>query len=360
MNNPIQTNSRGIVSKPTLVLLALVATVAGGASYVASSWEQEAQRELEQRTASNVFANMAVAQTLDEVYTDTDNDLVADTPEQDALLAKPTKLFFSFIASDEAEDSAEVWKAAIDAVAEKTSLPVSYLQLDDSKAQLAALRSGQLHVTAFSSGTVPTAVNKAGFMPLCTIGQPAEGEQAAKFGYKMQFIVKADSKIKELNDLRDKRIAFVRLNSNSGCKAAMVLLKNKHGLLPERDYEWYYSYSHDSSVEAVLSGEADAAPTASDILARLIDKGELEADSYRVVYESERFPPVAFGCAHNLPADTREAIKTALLELEWSGTKLEEEMAGGEAKKFLPISYKDDWANIRRVDQDASNIRSSL
>ena len=89
-------------------------------------------------------------------------------------------------------------------------------------------------------------------------------------------------------------------------------------------------------------------------------KDEITADSYRVLYESERFPPVAFGCAYNLPNDMREAIRSALLELDWTDTKLAEEMAAGEAKQFLPISYKDDWANIRRVDQAASNINNSL
>lgn len=351
---------RGVVSKQVLLLLVVVAAAAGGASYVASSWEGEAQRELEKRTASTIFANIATAESLDEVYTDADGDLVADAPDEEALLAKPKEIFFSFIASDDPANSGAVWKAATRAISEKTGLPVSYLQLDHAKAQLAALRGGQLHVTAFGSGEVPTAVNHAGYVPLCTIGTPGEGEAAAKFGYKMQFIVKADSKIKDVKGLKDKKIAFVRPRSNSGCKAAMTLLKDQHGMLPESDYQWYYSYSHDASIEAVLSGKADAAPTASDILERKVAKDELSDDSYRVIYESERFPPVAFGCSYNLPPEMRETISTALLELDWTDTKLAEEMAAGEAKKFLPISYKDDWANIRRVDQAASAISNSL
>lgn len=360
MKRRINVSRNGFVSKQLIAVLTVVAAIAGGASYVASSWEHKEQRALEQRTASNIFSNMAVADSLDSVYVDADGDLVADAPDQEALLAKPSELKFSFIASGSDENSAEIWKAATDAISEKTGLPVSYLRLENSQAQLAALRGGQLHVTAFSSGTVPTAVNRAGFTPICTVGMPAEGEQAAKFGYTMQFIVKADSKIKDVKSLRGKKIAFVRPSSNSGCKAAMILLKNQHGLLPERDYKWYWSYSHDTSVQDVLTGEADAAPTASDILDRLIAKGEVEADSYRVLYESERFPPVAFGYAHNLPLELRESIKAALLELDWTDTKLAEEMGAGENKKFLPISFKDDWANIRRVDQDANNIKSSL
>jgi phosphonate transport system substrate-binding protein len=69
---------------------------------------------------------------------------------------------------------------------------------------------------------------------------------------------------------------------------------------------------------------------------------------------------VAFGYAYNLTPELREAIREALLELSWSGTKLEEEFGGDEATKFVAISYKDDWANIRRVDEAAANAKERL
>jgi len=355
----------GFVRKRMIAALAVIAALAGGASYVASSLQQQAQQELVERTVSNVFSNMAVTDALDEVYQDANGDLIADVPEVEALLAKPTELVFSFIASEDSANNAEVWQAATQAIAEKTGLPVTYLRLEDSKTQLAALRNGRLHVTAFSSGTVPAAVNQAGFAPICTIGSNKNnndnGENVkSEFGYTMQFIVKADSPIKTLGDLRKRKIAFVRPRSNSGCKAAMILLWEKQGMQPERDYRWYWSYSHNESIAAVVAGDADAAPVASDILARMVAKDEIKADAYRVLYESERFPPVAFGCAYNLSQDLRDSILAALLELDWTDTRLAEEMAAGGVKKFLPISYKDDWANIRRVDQAASNARNTL
>lgn len=359
MTTRVESGATGFVRKRVLLLLAVVAVVAGGASYVASSWEAEARRDLEARTVSNVFSNMAVTPTLDEVYDDADGDLIADTPEQAALQVKPSELTFSFIASEEAENSAEVWKAATDAIAEKTGLPVSYLRLEDTKTQLAALRGGKLHITAFSTGAVPGAVNTAGFVPLCTSGQ-SEENGTAKFGYTMQFIVKADGEIKDLKGLKGKKIAFVRPRSNSGFKAAMLELWEKHNLQPERDYQWFYSYSHNKSIAAVLAGDADAAPVASDKLALLVAKDEVAEDSYRVIYESERFPPFAVGCAYNLTPELRDSISAALLELDWTGSKLAEEMAAGEAKQFVPISYKNDWANIRRVDQTARNVNSTL
>jgi len=65
-----------------------------------------------------------------------------------------------------------------------------------------------------------------------------------------------------------------------------------------------------------------------------------------------------YGC--NLSPELREAIREALLGLPWSGTKLEKEFGGDAATKFVAITYKDDWANIRRVDEAAANAREKM
>ena len=338
-----------------IVALALVAAAAGGAMFVANSWKSEARQDSLDRTMSNFLSNLAPIAKLDEVYKDADGDLLADAPENPELCVKPAELTFSFIASDDTVNGPEVWQAVMNALKTRTGLPVKYLRLDETKDQLEALRNGALHVTAFGSGAVPAAVNTCGFTPVCTFGRADGG-----YGYKMQFIVKADSSLKDLADLRGKRIAFTRPNSNSGYKAALVLLMQKYGMLPERDYQWRFLYGHVEAMAAVAAGEADAAPIASDIFAREVAKGTAQAEDFRVIYESEKFPPVAFGYAYNLTPELREEIREALLGLPWSGTKLEKEFGGDEAAKFVAITYKDDWANIRRVDEAAANAREKM
>jgi phosphonate transport system substrate-binding protein len=176
----------------------------------------------------------------------------------------------------------------------------------------------------------------------------------------MEFVVKADSPIKSLDDLRGKKIAFTRPRSNSGCKAAAMLLMEEKKLQPERDYEWSYTYGHTGSIAAVMDGEVDVAPIASDVLARMVAKGEVKEADIRTIYESEQFPPAAFGYAYNLTPEIKDVIKAALVEFRWEGTKVAESFSGDGSTKFVPVSYKDDWANIRRVDLAASNARENL
>jgi phosphonate transport system substrate-binding protein len=137
----------------------------------------------------------------------------------------------------------------------------------------------------------------------------------------------------------------------------LVLLLDQHKLLPERDYDWGFSQGHENSVKQVAAKEFEVAPVASDILARMVEKGEVDADSFRSIHESERFPPATIGVAYNLKPELQEQIKTTLLEFDWKGTGLEKEF-GPEATKFVPVNYKNDWANIRRIDQVIAQARA--
>ncbi|QEG34035.1 phosphate/phosphite/phosphonate ABC transporter substrate-binding protein [Bythopirellula goksoeyrii] len=338
-----------------IVAIAVAALVAGYASYVASSWERTAKEQYVTRTMSNFFTSLNPITQLDSVYRDADGDLLADVPENEALQAKPAELVLSFITSEDSTNEPAQWQELMDAIADKTGIPVTYLRLTDSRQQYEALRNGQLHITALSTGEVPAAVNTAGFIPVCAFGQ-----EDGTSGYKMEFIVKADSPIKNLADLRGKRIAFTRPRSNSGCKAAAMLLMDEKNLQPELDYQWSYTYGHQGSIDAVLAGEVDAAPIASDVLARMKAKGEVDPEAVRSIYESEKFPPAAFGFAYNLAPEIQDAVRQALLEFEWDGTKIAEEFGADGTSKFAPVVFKDDWALVRRVDLSASKARSDL
>jgi phosphonate transport system substrate-binding protein len=128
-------------------------------------------------------------------------------------------------------------------------------------------------------------------------------------------------------------------------------------MIPERDYQWGFSQGHEDSVKHISKKDFDVAPVASDIVVGMVEKAEIEKDSFRSIYTSERFPQAAIGVAHDLKPELRENIKTALLEFNWDGTGLEKEL-GSEATKFVPVIYKDHWANIRRIDQAISKARA--
>lgn len=75
--------------------------------------------------------------------------------------------------------------------------------------------------------------------------------------YQSQFLVKADSKIKTLEDLAGKKIAFVEPASTSGYLLPLKTLKEK-GIVPK---ETVFAGKHDNVVSMVYQGQVDAGAT---------------------------------------------------------------------------------------------------
>lgn len=349
-------NSSSSFTLGRVLIFALILVLGGAvAKGFISNFEQTAEKGDFASTVSVMLTGANTVAELDSFYADADGDLLADAPEREELLAKPTELTFSFIASSDQDEQAKIWEPIAQAIGEKTGLPIKYLPFEDGKSQLEALRNGQLHIVGLSSGAVPVGVNKCGFIPICTFGREDDS-----FGYTMKFIANAKTGIKSVDKIGDHKVAFTRPRSNSGYKASIVLLKEKKDLLPERDYAWYYTYDHEVSIHDVISGKADAAPIASDILARVSEEDGFESDAITEIYESERFPPAAFGFAYNLSPSIQEAIKEAFISFDWAGTPLEEEFGPAGNVKFVSVTYKDDWANIRRVDRALQAIHANV
>jgi phosphonate transport system substrate-binding protein len=286
-------------------------------------------------------------------YPDQDGDLVADSPSDPAKCIAPEVLMFSFVAGEVESVAQEDWQQLLAQLAETTGKEVKYIHYGTTDEQLAALKSGELHIAGLNTGIVPAAVERSGFVPVCTFGR-----EDGSYGYTMQLLVPAESKIKDIADVRGHKVTFTRPDSNSGCKVLLTLLRDKYTLLPDRDYTWGFSLGHEESIKGVAAKEFDAAPVASDILARMVEKKEVDPQAFRSVYESERFPPATIGIVYNLAPELRDAIRDTLLAFDLRGTGVEGEF-GADVTKLVPVNYKQDWANARHIDQLASQARSA-
>lgn len=327
-----------------LTLLVPVLAVALAVRYTLPSYEKAAQQQLEQDVLGKLLKQTVVPPESKIDFRDEDGDLVADPPADDACLT-PETLVFSFVGPEEETDESTTFAELVAALGEATGLEAEYRHYASIEDQLAAMAADELHVLGLNTGSIPDAVRYAGFQPVSTFAR-----DGGDFGYTMKLLAPAGG-VSELDQLASKRISFTQPDSNSGFKAALIYLMDEHELQPERDYEWGFTYAHESSIKQVAAGECDAAPVASDILARLVANGEVEEDAFAVLYESERFPPVTLGYAHNLAPELRDAIRTTLLEFDWSGTGMETKYGSSGATQFAQVNYKNDWANIRRINE---------
>jgi phosphonate transport system substrate-binding protein len=283
---------------------------------------------------------------LDSRYQDEDGDMIADIPSDPSKQVDPSMLIFAYTPVEDPAVYAEVWQEFLDHLSKVTGKPVQFFPVQSNAAQIEAMRAGRLHVAGFNTGSNPLAVACAGFRPF-TMMAAADGS----FGYEMEIITYPGSGIEKPADLKGKMLAFTSETSNSGYKAPSALLKSEFGLVAERDFTPRFSGAHDTSVLGVANKDYDAAAVANSIKARMIERGLVKEDQLKTIYTSQSFPTTGFGVAHNLTPELQEKIKQAFFTFDWTGTKLLEEFSSSGESQFIPISFKDDWAVIRQIDE---------
>ena len=286
---------------------------------------------------------------LDSRFCDEDGDLLADTPTDSGQWLDPETLVFSYTAVEDPSVYVNVFSELMDYIAEKTGRKVKWYGPESYAAQVESMRSGRLHISGFAAGATVFGVNLAGFHPVAMMGNM----DGTFRGYNLQLITHKDSDIKTVQDLKGRKIAHVTPSSNSGNQAPRALFKSM-GIVPDVDYNVTYSGKHDNSIMGVVNRDYDAAPIASTVMLRMIERGMFDRSDIRIVWESDKFPGSAYGYVHNLAPKLQAQVRDALLTFDWKGSGLEKDF-GKRADKFIGVNYKKHW-NVLRTIQRANDV----
>lgn len=176
----------------------------------------------------------------------------------------------------------------------------------------------------------------------------------------MAIIVRKDSGIKTVEDLKGKSIAFVSESSNSGYSAPRAVLYDKFKMLPGNDYKVAFSGKHDNSITGVYNGDYDAGAIADTVLQRMVAGGRVpNTDEWMdTIYESETFPPTAWGVNYRITPELQEKIRDAFLSYDWKGTLMKETWP--ENDRFIPVDYKRDYAITRAIRAGSEDVARLL
>ncbi len=278
--------------------------------------------------------------TLDEMYCDENMDLVADTPKDSKNWKDPKTLVFTYTPVEDPAVYKDAFADFQKYLEKATGKRVIYYTVQSNAAEVEAMRSGRLHIAGFSTGPTGFAVNLAGYVPIAVKGY-ADSFQ----GYNLILVTKKDSGIMSLDDIKGKRIAHTSASSNSGNLAPRAIFP-QHGIVPGKDYTVVYSGKHDQSILGVAHGDYDAAPVASDVFKRMARAGRINADDFRIVFTSAKFPTSSFGYAGNLHPDLAKKIVDAFYAYRFTPAMQE---TFGKADRFFPVTYEKDWKVIRDI-----------
>jgi phosphonate transport system substrate-binding protein len=173
--------------------------------------------------------------------------------------------------------------------------------------------------------------------------------------YRGQFIAKTNSKVKKLEDIEGKVVAFTDAASTSGFIYPSAILQSK-GIKPK---EYFFAGGHPQAVLAVYSGRADVACTywsppdqdgiPQDARLKLIDTYKDVLDKVSIIGYSDWIPNDTVTMRKDFPAQMEDKIVTALLEY----------VATPEGKKVMKELYDIDGLN-KATDEDYNVVRETL
>ena len=273
-------------------------------------------------------------------------DLIADIPTDPAQQVDPDTLIFAYTPVEDPAVYKTAWADFLTYLEKETGKKVVFFPVQNNAAQIEAMRSGRLHIAGFNTGSNPLAVNCAGFRPFTIMASPD-----GSFGYEMEIITYPGSGIEKMEDIKGRKLAFTAPTSNSGFKAPSAILKADYDLLPDRDFEPVFSGKHDNSVLGVANKDYPAAAIANSVMTRMFERGVVDRDQIVTLYKSQTFPTTGYGVVYNLTPELQEKIKNAFFSFNWEGTSLQEEFQKNGEGQFLPITYKEYWDVIRKIDK---------
>ncbi|MDR0597709.1 MAG: phosphate/phosphite/phosphonate ABC transporter substrate-binding protein [Treponema sp.] len=230
----------------------------------------------------------------------------------------PSGLVMCYLPNEATEEYAEYRGMVQGDLSAFLGIKVTEVNAADYNAVVEAMRTGHADIASFGPVTYVQAVERAGVEAMVVVAPFGDKSQA---GYTSKIIVKAGSPLKNLQDLRGKTFAFVDPSSTSGNYVPTLELMNAFPGMGNEDFHTNgrffssvsYSGRHQNGLQAVLNGDIDAAPIASDILEGELAAGRVKESDFTVIHQSPLIPNAPISIRKELPADLRARVKQFFL-----------------------------------------------
>ena len=229
----------------------------------------------------------------------------------------------------------------VDFLKQETGFPIEPVIPRDHETMIHDFGSGKAHMGMMNTLSFIAAVNKY------DVNARLKSVKYGETSYRGQIIANADKNINTIEDIEGKRFAFTNRNSTSGFLYPAKILKAK-GVKPG---EIVYGKEHDSVVEMVYKGIADAGATyysepgpngqIRDARAMLLHKYPDIQDKVKIIDLTEPIPNDPLVFSDEVPEDMIVEICQAMIKFSKTseGKKLLTALYGTEG--FVKCTNKD-------------------
>ena len=218
-------------------------------------------------------------------------------------------IIMQFVPSGDTEEIVAGGEEIAQMIKDKTGLVVQANVGTDYTAVREAMGTGKVHIGWLNPFNYVLANEKYGV---------DAGLVTVRYGsssYKGQIIVRADSGIASLDDLKGKTMCWVDTGSTSGYVIPRIMLK-ANGVDPDADFaKTVETGSHNNVVAAVYNGDCDAGATYSDARGSIEEDYPDVKDVVTVLATTTDIPNDNVAFVKDFPAETRDQIVQALLDI---------------------------------------------
>ena len=182
--------------------------------------------------------------------------------------------------------------------------------------------------------------------------EPLALSSEVKSGTRLRgiIIVRKDTGVTRLQDLKGKKFMFVDQDSPAG-HIFQKLLLSRAGFDVDKDVIMLpFAHNHEGVVTAVFNRTADAGGVREEQLDKM--KGSLDVSQLQIVGYTDYFPNWPFFATPKLNKGTADKIRAALLKLKPNDPKNETILGPARLTGFIPVSdreYEDLRAAARLV-----------
>lgn len=232
----------------------------------------------------------------------------------------PKKLTIGFVPSQNAETLEARAKPLADLLSKKLNIPVKVTVTTDYNAVVQALKSKQLDL-GFLPPTDYVIAHKQGAADVLLQAQrygviPENGKNTNELVdyYCAIMLVKKDSNIKDVKDLKGKKVAWQSPTSSAGYVWPAIYMK-EHGIDAQKDVTGIQVQGHDKAISALMNGDVDAAAVFLD--ARNIVANEYPDiwDQTRILFKTEKIPNDTISVRPDMSVKWKKKISDAFVAI---------------------------------------------
>ncbi|MGD0110049.1 MAG: phosphonate ABC transporter substrate-binding protein [Rhodopila sp.] len=251
-------------------------------------------------------------------------------------------------------------------LSEHLRMPVKLYPAADYAGVMQGIAAGQLEAAEFGASGFAGAWLDCKCIEPVVVPQEKDGSTY----YYSVMVVRSDSGIKTLADMKGHSLAWADPNSTSGYLIPSATLKTKGIKLEDGAYfsRTGFSGGHEQGVVAVLNKQYDAAVTWTSgqgdesegytrgNLRSMVDRKMLNMSDIRIIWQSGKIPNGPWAVRTALPADLKTSFTAFLLDLPTSHPKVYDDIEQGAGVGYAPatMTLYQDIIDLRLAERGAN------